>query len=280
MYIEVHFIIKDVSIIRLLFWNLAKNNNERHIVDLIRENSIDICVFAEYNNTDLKMIISELNDTFVLHSGCGGCDKITMIARKDYLIEIQREQNRYTIYALSLNGKKYILAGIHLQDSRNNNSDVRKMTIRNLIDDIKEQERILKHANTVVVGDFNSNPFDDELVQKDSFNAVLFKELIMEKEYDTFNGSRFRRFYNPMLNCISEEDLIYGTYYFSGGIKPIYWQFLDQVIVRKPLVNLLESVQIIKAINGKRLLKRIKPNSEISDHLPLIVAFERSNYNG
>lgn len=179
MYIEVQFIIKDVSIIRLLFWNLAKNNNERHIVDLIRENSIDICVFAEYNNTDLKMIISELNDTFVLHSGCGGCDKIIMIARKDYSIEIRREQNRYTIYSVLSRKEKYIIAGLHLQDRRNNDPDARKNTARALINDIKEQENILLNDNTIVIGDYNANPFDDELVQKDSFNAVLFKELIM-----------------------------------------------------------------------------------------------------
>lgn len=83
-----------------------------------------------------------------------------------------------------------------------------------------------------------------------------------------------------MLTCISEDNLTYGTYYFSSGIKTIYWQFLDQVIMRKPLVSLLERVQIIKAINGKKLLNSTKPNSEISDHLPLIVVFERSNYNG
>ncbi len=60
--------------------------------------------------------------------------------------------------------------------------DDRKNVIRDLVTDISEQEKMLNHTNTIVVGDFNSSPFDNELIQKDAFNAVLFKELILETE--------------------------------------------------------------------------------------------------
>lgn len=258
---------------KIAFWNLAKNNIEDYVIDLILENNIDICIFAEYQKIDFDSVISKLKK-YKFYDGMGGCTKIKLISSNECNVEIKREQDRYSIYSISINNSNYIIAGIHLQDRMNNDSDVRKNTIRNLIVDIKEQESTLKHSNTIVIGDFNASPFDEELVQKDAFNAVLFKDLILKTENVTFNGTRYKRFYNPMLNYISEDNSTYGTYYLSNGLKNIYWYFLDQIIVRKNLVSSLNSINIIKSINNKRLTKEILPNKDISDHLPLIAEFE------
>ena len=271
------FQFREVILIKIMFWNLARNSIEKYIIDIISENDLDICVFSEFDKINFEKINAGLNNHYHVFEGIGGCTKIIMIARRNYSIEIRREQHRYTIYSISDNAEQFIIAGIHLEDRKNSDSDTRKNTIRNLVQDIKEQERILKLENTIVIGDYNASPFDDELVQKDAFNAVLYKDLIFKTEKVTVNGTQYKRFYNPMLSCISEEDSTYGSYYYDSGIKTIYWYFLDQVIVRKPLVNRIKKIQIIKAINNNKLLKSIKPNSSISDHLPLIVEFERSN---
>ncbi len=261
--------------IKLLFWNLARNSIEKYIIDIILENNIDICVFAEYSNIHFDIIISKLNNNYNIFDGMGGCAKIIMIARKNYKIDVRREQNRYTIYSISDDIEKYIIAGIHLQDRLHSDADTRKNTIRNLIQDIKEQEKLLKHDNTIVIGDFNASPFDDELVQKDSFNALLFKDLIMKTEYVNFNKTRYKRFYNPMLNCISEDDSTYGSLYYNVGLKTLYWYFYDQIIVRKSLANKINRISICKTIKNKRLIKEISPNKDISDHLPIIAELER-----
>lgn len=261
--------------IKLLFWNLKRNSIDKYIIDIITENNIDICIFSEYNGIKFENVLLGLKNDYILYNGNGGCDKITMIARKCYTIDVRREQNRYTIYSVSFGDEDYIIAGIHLQDNSHSDSDTRKLTIRELITDINEQESILKHRNTIVIGDFNASPFDEELVQKDSFNAVLFKDLIMKAEYVTFGRKKYQRFYNPMLDYISENESIYGSFYYSSGIKTLYWYFYDQVIVRKSLANRIHKISIVKAIKNKRLLKDIMPNKDISDHLPLIVEFER-----
>ena len=265
--------------IKLLFWNLARNSIEKYIADIINENDIDICVFAEYNSITFEIVLSGLNNSYTLFDGMGGCDKITLIAHSGYDVEIRREQNRYTIYSVYDNTEKYIITGIHLQDRLNADAETRKNSIRKIDHDIKEQENKLKHDNTIVIGDFNTSPFDEELVQKDAFNAVLVKELIFKTELVKVDGVQYRRFYNPMLNCISEDDSTYGSHYYDSGIKSIYWYFLDQVIIRKSLVDRLSDIRIIKVINNQKLIKAVKPNSDISDHLPLIVEFERRVIN-
>ena len=266
--------------IKILFWNLAKNSIEKYIIKIVQENDIDICIFSEYKGIDFTKVITGLNDTFSLYEGMGGCEKIILIARNCYMIHVKREQNRYTIYESSFMDEHFIIAGIHLQDRLHSDADGRKNTIRALVQDVLEQEKLLKNNNTLIIGDFNASPFDEELVQKDAFNAVLFKALIDKSEYVTYEGKKYRRFYNPMLNCFSEDHLTYGSIYNSLGLKSLYWYFFDQVIVRKSLVNRINSITIIKAIGNKKLIKEIRPNDEISDHLPLLVELERRIENG
>lgn len=259
----------------LLFWNLARNRNEKLLKEIINENAIDLSILAEYKSMDFSSIISGLNNEYRLHSGYGACDKIVLLARKDAEVFVRREQNRYTLYSCNIDGCTYIIAGIHLPANPRADAEQRKNVIRELVHDISELEVELKNSNTIVVGDFNANPFDDELIQKDTFNAVLFKELIQEKEYVKVNGNRYRRFYNPMINYISEDSTNYGSLYYSSGMNSLYWFCYDQVIVRKSLVNSIFDVQYCKAINNRSLLNKFVPNKKISDHLPLMIRFER-----
>lgn len=262
-------------VINLLFWNLAKNSIENYVADIIEENNIDIGVFAEYSGNNVETILAKLNEKYIFFEGMGVCGKIILIAKSHFDIKVRREQSRYIIYSLQSDTEQLIIVGIHLQDNLHSNEDDRKIVIRDLIGDICEQERILKHTNTIVIGDFNSSPFDSELIQKDAFNAVLFKELILKTEYVTINHRQYRRFYNPMLNYISEDDANYGSIYYSNGTKALYWYCYDQVLLRKSLVNRLKSVSYCKSIKSKKLLKDVSPNKKISDHLPLIVKLER-----
>lgn len=58
---------------------------------------------------------------------------------------------------------------------------------------------------TIVIGDFNCNPFDEEIIQKDSFNAVLLKSLIVQQETIKYRDRVWRRFYNPIMHFLSED---------------------------------------------------------------------------
>lgn len=260
---------------KLLFWNLAKNKNEKYLKELIVEHSVDLLILSEFQATDLPLVISELNYEYNLYKGYGGCNKVVLIARKDTDVTICREQERYTIYSCNVANCMYIIVGIHLPANPYSNSEDRKCVIRDLVVHINEIERELKNSNTIVIGDYNASPFDEELIQKDSFNAVLYKNLILQSENITSNGKKYRRFYNPMVNFISEASQNYGSLYYGSGINTLYWHCFDQVIVRKPLVNLIFEIRYFKTINNKSLLSRFQPNKKISDHLPLFVQFER-----
>lgn len=258
---------------KIAFWNLAKNDNTSQVVDLIKENDIDIALFAEYKKTNFEMVVSSLKQYKIVY-GYGGTDKVILISKCGIPLSVRQEQTRYSIYLCNLENKKYIIAGVHLPANPAANSEMRKNVIRDLVYDIGNAEKEEKTYNTIVVGDFNASPFDEELIQKDCLNAVLFKDLIYEQEVVTLNNKQYRRFYNPHLSTISEQNKNYGSLYYSSGISTQYWYSYDQIIVRKPLVHLISDVQYCRTISGKKLLNKVAPKSSISDHLPLIAKIQ------
>lgn len=67
---------------------------------------------------------------------------------------------------------------------------------------------------------------------------------------------------------------MYGSFYYDQDYNTSYWHCLDQVLVRKDLVDSVRHLEYIKRIDTNNLLKNSIPNSKISDHLPLLVKLE------
>ena len=253
----------------ILFWNLRRNDLASYIISCLKEYDIDIAVFSEHSMTNFSAIQSITNYTFI--EGMGGCEKIVILVKNDIIVSIKQEQSRYALYHIQVGQLSYVLAGVHLQDRRNTDTATRIACIGRLVNDIKNVENRCKCNNTIIIGDFNANPYDDELLQMNAFNAVLFKEIIKKSETKTIEGVAYRRFYNPTINFVSENNKNYGSFYYTGGSSSPIWHCLDQVLVSKALVDNIKSVIYLKTIAGGTLLKSIQPNSDISDHLPLLV---------
>ena len=260
--------------LNILFWNLGRHAVEDFIVNCIVENNIDIAVFTEFGSIDFAKIEKNLGKMYERIMGEQADRKITLISKKTISVLNIQPQNRYSIYNVKTAVKDYLLAAIHLEDRRNYQTTERMNTIQSLVKDIEQTEELFKCDNTVVIGDFNANPYDEELLSKFAFNAVLFKKIIDKKELTTYKGLKRKRFYNPILHYISEDTETYGSFYYSSGHMTPYWNCLDQVLVRKSLVNNIDHVEYLKEVNTENLLKNAIPNAEISDHLPLVFSVQ------
>jgi hypothetical protein len=257
---------------KLLFWNLFNKCNDHFIVDIIEENNIDIAIFTEKNATNFDRVLAGVGNRFVRAYEFEKNAKVTLYHRSTYNVCVEAEKRHYSIYSVETDTKKYIIAGVHLPANPRADDGNRKVITRKIIEKINSLEADQGHDNTLVIGDFNANPFDEELVQKDAFNAVLFKKLIYDQEYIVLLGDEYKRFYNPMLHYISEENMSYGSYYYnSSESTSLYWNCYDQVITRKSLANLITNVAFCKRIGNQPLMNEVMPNKNISDHLPLIV---------
>ena len=140
--------------------------------------------------------------------------KVTLLAKTTLSVTTVQQQNRYNIYNVKTAVKEYLLVAVHLEDRRNYRAAERIETIRCLVADIEQTEKLLKCSNTIVIGDFNANPYDEELLSKYAFNAVLFKKIIDKCELTNPNSLKKKRFYNPILHYISEDTEMYGSFYY------------------------------------------------------------------
>lgn len=257
--------------LNILFWNLRRNAIEDSIADCIVENNVDIVVFSEFNGIDFIKIKKKLGKMYERIMAVQDDRKVTLLAKTTLSVTTVQQQNRYNIYNVKTAVKEYLLVAVHLEDRRNYRAAERIETIRCLVADIEQTEKLLKCSNTIVIGDFNANPYDEELLSKYAFNAVLFKKIIDKCELTNPNSLKKKRFYNPILHYISEDTEMYGSFYYEKEYMTPYWYCLDQVLVRKVLANNINHVEYLKRINTMDLLENAIPNSAISDHLPLLV---------
>lgn len=260
--------------LNILFWNLKRNAIEDYIIDCIVENNIDIAIFSEYEGINFLTIESALGNLYTRILGVQADGKVSLIAKKTFIVEVVQQQHRYSLYSVKTGVKDYILSAIHLEDRGNYETEDRVETIKCLVGDIEKTEELLKCNNTIVIGDFNANPYDEELLSKYAFNAVLFKAIIGRSEVTNPNSIKRKRFYNPILHYISEDTEMYGSFYYEQNHMTPYWHCLDQILVRKSLVDSVVDVKYLKKINLRGLLGGKVPNKEISDHLPLVVCLQ------
>lgn len=256
---------------KILFWNLAKHNLSKYIKEILAEQDIDVAIFAEHSGVDFRMLCEKvLNGKYVFIEGYGNCEKIRLIAKSSIKVSVCREDIRYSISSVSILDQKYIVAGVHLPAKPYASQSDREIHIQAMVSAIQDVERETKHSRTIVIGDFNCSPFDVEMISKNQMNTVLFKSLINKAENIKCNHRQYKRFYNPIIEYLTEKDESYGSYYYAGNAESLYWYCYDQLLVRRALANDVQAVCFCKKAGSTNLIKNLQPNSEISDHLPII----------
>ena len=127
--------------------------------------------------------------------------------------------------------------------------------------------------NTIIVGDFNVDPFDDLMINPLFFHGQPIYD-IAQKESRVISGKAFEMFYNPMWNMLGDFEKPYGTYYTNSNQSVgIYWHLFDQVIIRPNLRDRFidKSLKILTRSASLSLIdNKGRPDSKISDHLPIV----------
>lgn len=142
---------------------------------------------------------------------------------------------------------------------------------------IREFQRFEEENDTcksIVVGDFNMNPFDEGMVSALSFNAVMCANIAYKESRKIFGEER-KFYYNPMWHLMGNHfKLCKGTFYYTTETDSFYWYTYDQVILRPSMIEKFDmnELKILDNINEKSLLTEsyIPDKKRISDHLPII----------
>jgi hypothetical protein len=263
-----------------LFWNLNRKNLTAPLAGLVADHSVDIVLLAECT-IPAEDIVLALNSTnpdlanFYFAETPDDSRRILVFVKYDTsYIQPLYDGKHLTIRRVQFpTSSELLLAGVHLPSlyaAHPSDLDARAAEVA---DEILESERIAGHSRTIVVGDFNMNPFSQGMISAAAFNAVAQKK-IAQKGSRILHGKTRQYFYNPMWRFFSEKDgEPSGTYYYTPtGYDSLYWHLFDQVIIRPELISKFntESVRIVSRCPGHNLMDCSFDKPEISDHLPII----------
>lgn len=256
---------------RVLFWNTHQNENINTVLsELIIENDASVVILAEYTAKMDDLIALLASNGIIMEQYDSCCERIKLLGSLD-CVELRLDDSHYTIQLI--NGKD-ILCCVHLNSKLHaGHEGYREVLIDRIVRDIQKIEQEVGTENSIVVGDFNINPYEASCIDARYFHGIPVC-IEAERKSRTVAGNEYFMFYNPMWNLLGDFQKPYGTYYYNeGGTQNTYWNIFDQVIFRPALKErfLKDSLKILTETKTKYLLdSNGHPDKSISDHLPII----------
>ena len=191
---------------------------------------------------------------------------------------------RLSIFRLSIEGSLGLsLAAVHLPSKVNWSDADQDLALTEIRRDVERFEGSEGHMRTVVVGDFNTNPFSAGMAGAIGMHAVMSLS-IAESGGRTVAGRKYEYFYNPMWGLFGDKNSgPPGTYFFRSGKPLIYfWNMYDQVLLRPVLArHLTGGVRILDSDGRQTLMtsRGLPDAGRASDHLPIIADLIIPQYN-
>ena len=260
-----------------LFWNVYKNRNINNILcKIIMSNNIDIVALAEYED-DSKQLLDMLSEKglYLYEVPKIACDRISIFTKYNAKrIKPLKDSDHYTLKLIPHETLgQQIIVFVHLSSNLYKEEYDKCVELTRLIKDLENEENKFNIRNSVIVGDFNSNPFERPLVAANTAHALSSRN-VANKIKRIVDEQEYKMFYNPMWNLFGDENSPPGTYYYSNSKQVSYfWNMFDQVIIRPQLINNFDfsKLHILTKADDISLINKNKvPDKKISDHLPIL----------
>ena len=153
------------------FWNAHKNSLTQAISDLAHQHNVDVLILAE-SDINVNKLLAELNAADAPHFQFtfGLCKRIKIYTKfSREFIKPVFESDRLTVRHLQLPAQTDILlAAIHFPSKLFFTEASQTSECFELARSIRSVEEKLGHTRTILVGDFNMNPLEEnEMVKTD-----------------------------------------------------------------------------------------------------------------
>ena len=274
--------------LRILFWNLRKNASLiQPLAAMVRERLVDVVVTVENPLAPDEMreslstasgvrfsVHAGRNNTRALVFSCGPAEVGQTVAESPYL----------AIYPISSHGVSILLAvfhGISLLENKPVDLNEEACVAAQLLRDT-ETER--QHRRTVLVGDFNLNPFDDGMAKARGFFGVMSRA-VAAREQQRLKFNDYPLFYSPMWSRLGDLSPGPPGTFFRRRTSHLeyYWHTYDQVLIRPVLLDAFDpaNFEVLERVGSVELLEDGVPNGEVlSDHLPVFIGLDLTKVKG
>lgn len=264
----------------LMFWNTGRSQVAEAIGGLCRRHEVDVLVLAE-------MAIGSATLLTTINQGEASpfTESVTVRTRVRLFtrypldrVQPVSDDGRIAIRHIRPPlGRPVLLVAVHLPSKLHARSYDQGSAIRDLREQIVEAERKVGHRSTVVIGDFNVDPFDEAMVGADGLHGMMDRQVAL-RESRTVNGISRDFFYNPMWSRLGDDSHgPPGTYYYSSAAPlSFFWHSFDQVLLRPGLLSCyrVDSLIVPTEADGHPLRGPAGPGRSTSDHLPVVIRLD------
>lgn len=264
-----------------LFWNTNRKRLEAEIRALVDAHQVDIIIVSEFPGSAVSMLQSLNQAKPEFHYAVGQCTRVQVFTRfSPAFLRPAYETNFISVRRLRLPARlEILLVAAHLPSKLYQSEHSQAFECVELARTIRDQEQMVGHSRTLVVGDLNMNPFEEGLVAANGLNAVMSRQ-IAARGSRNIHSQEYPFFFNPMWSHLGDHvSRPPGTYYYERSeLVNYYWNLFDQVLVRPDLMGRLnsDSIKVLTEVGGASLLREEgRPNHrKFSDHLPLLFGIE------
>lgn len=141
-----------------------------------------------------------------------------------------------------------------------------------LVSAIDQVEENVGHRRTVLLGDFNMDPFEQGMLGAGSLHAMMSRRTAA-KQSRPIGERHYRMFYNPMWGLLGDDRPgPPGTYrYWRSEHVCQEWHAYDQVLIRPDLLQAFPAGRLrILDSAGETSLLTSQGIPTPSDHLPVV----------
>lgn len=266
-----------------LFWNVQTKQLDGHIVRLAQEHKVDVLLLIEPPKPD-NTLFSQLNalrpyrrvtahDRFGVYVSFNSAQMVRITPPTN----LAGDRVDYWDVRLSKKNRLFLVL-VHGPDISNYSVPARSLFFVRLGNDvlwIEDNHHQVKHKQTVILGDFNANPFEAIIGGIDGLHALRVQDVGGKRKRSVMN-QEYEFFCNPMWSCYRGwEKSPPGTHYYNAsGVHEVFWHMIDQVVLRPQALHLFSEKNLrvlTKAGNVSLLTNRGLPDaSNASDHLPVL----------
>jgi len=263
----------------LLFWNIHKRKLSGSAAALARDVRADIVVLTECAES-IGTILKEFNSNGspFYEPDPGFPDRLIILSRypSGAVVPVRDALGISVRHYAPPIGSSFLLAAVHLPSKRYETEQGQSFLSVRIARVIREAEEHVGHSRTLVIGDFNMNPFEPGMVGAEGLHAIMDRR-IASQVVRTVRREDYPFFYNPMWGHFGDgRGGAPGSYFYNSGAHVnFFWHIFDQVLLRPAVLPFFadEDLKIVTDIRGASLLNSAgRPDAKnFSDHLPLVV---------
>lgn len=270
-----------------LLWNVNRKPLDGLIVRLVQQHKVHVLVLIEPPDTD-DTLLQALNGIarFVRVQSHERFGVYTRWRESSFeRLEPPVSNQRMDFYRLRVpRSVEILLAVVHGLD-RVNYADARRgLFFQRVVSNVAWAEELAGHQRTIVVGDFNANPFEESIGGISGLHAIRMKA-VGGRAFRTVLEVDYPFFYNPMWGCYGRaRDAAPATYYWNGSdVHEVFWHMLDQVVIRPHVLPIFreDRLKILRKVGSIDFLTSSGFPDEMnaSDHLPVVFELKGGERN-